>query len=393
MESQGKDEEYKHSIWEIYLKEWETASPEKKADLNKRMHRWQGLVDNGWTVQQAYYKAMEEELALRVPEEPSGKQLAITSPPRMRKAPFIILALALAAAIVYSVVITREKGALNAELESVQSTLASTQSDLTTTKQTLASTQAELGPIKETLASTQSELSSTEQTLASTQSELSSTEQTLVSTQSELISTEQTLASTQSELSSTKEKLTSTEAELELYKETGIEVFSSVQPRYEKGGIPKSEVYLENEPTATNPTWQELIAFLFADPTDDETYWEPMFNCTNFAEMLHNNAETAGIKAAFVAVFFEGEEVGHALNAFKTTDKGLVYVDCTGHEILIFGSSAEWDKIAYVEKGKEYGAVGINRATSPEYSYYEQIGKWLSDWEPWDIVKSIEIHW
>ena len=61
---------------------------------------------------------------------------------------------------------------------------------------------------------------------------------------------------------------------------------------------------------------------------------------------------------------------GHALNAFNTTDKGLVYVDCTrGFSTPIiaeFTDSAkreerEHDKIAYVVEGKEYGLISIDK--------------------------------
>ncbi len=55
------EEEYRHSVWEIYSKEWATANREKQAQLNKRMLRWQDLMKNGWTPSQAYYKVMEEE--------------------------------------------------------------------------------------------------------------------------------------------------------------------------------------------------------------------------------------------------------------------------------------------------------------------------------------------
>jgi len=41
MESQNKEKEYEYNIWEIYRKEWETANNEKRAELNKRMNRWQ----------------------------------------------------------------------------------------------------------------------------------------------------------------------------------------------------------------------------------------------------------------------------------------------------------------------------------------------------------------
>ena len=60
MESQDNEKEYERSVWEIYRKEWETASPEKKVGLNKRMRRWQELMKNGWTAQQAYVQVMGE---------------------------------------------------------------------------------------------------------------------------------------------------------------------------------------------------------------------------------------------------------------------------------------------------------------------------------------------
>ena len=54
-------EEHKHNVWEIYRKEWATATPEKRVELNKRMLRWQELMKNGWTPSQAYYEVTEEE--------------------------------------------------------------------------------------------------------------------------------------------------------------------------------------------------------------------------------------------------------------------------------------------------------------------------------------------
>lgn len=54
-------EEYKHSVWEIYRKEWETASNEKRTELNKRMNRWQELMKGGLTASQAYIRVMQGE--------------------------------------------------------------------------------------------------------------------------------------------------------------------------------------------------------------------------------------------------------------------------------------------------------------------------------------------
>lgn len=402
MESQDKEKEYEKNVWEIYRKEWATASNEKRTELNKRMSRWQELMKSGLTVQQAYYKAMEEELVFGVAEEPSGKQVAIPPASRLRKAPLIFLSLALVASIVYCIVITTEKDALNTELESVKSVLASTQSDLT-------STQADLSSTKQTLASTQADLDSTEAELSSTKQTLSSTQGKLDSTQADLGTTKQTLVSVQNKLDTTTVELEATEAELKLYKDTlGGEIFSGVQPPYTKAGLGLSGEYVDltNSLVATNPTWSQLKAFLRADSTDDRNYSKFEFNCTDFSEMLHNRAENKGIKTAFVAVTFSDRDIGHALNAFKTTDKGLVYVDCTGPTLLedlteeflvqFYGESyaIEWDKIAYVMKGKEYGAISINRATSPEYSFYNHIDKEsLGVFKSGNIVESIKIYW
>jgi hypothetical protein len=62
MELPDKEKEYEHSIFEMYRKEWATASPDKKTELNKRMHHWQELMKSGLTAQQAYIRVMGEEI-------------------------------------------------------------------------------------------------------------------------------------------------------------------------------------------------------------------------------------------------------------------------------------------------------------------------------------------
>jgi hypothetical protein len=111
-----------------------------------------------------------------------------------------------------------------------------------------------------------------------------------------------------------------------------------------------------------------------ADATDKRKYileGPGAFVCADFAEAVHNNAEAAGIRAGWVGLAFEGTNDGHALNAFETKDKGLVYIDCTNSGIT--GSqhaSRNWDSIAYIEKGKKYGVLPIERVLSVEYDFY-----------------------
>jgi hypothetical protein len=126
-----------------------------------------------------------------------------------------------------------------------------------------------------------------------------------------------------------------------------------------------------------------LKDFIASDNTDSYIYDLNYFPCGAFAEMLHNHAEVSGIRAAWVALDLVEKTTGHALNAFETTDRGLVYVDCVGDtsqpetaqyqsdkKYKRFGVRVNNDRIGYVQVGKEYGVISLAVAASPSYSYY-----------------------
>ncbi|MHB8085266.1 MAG: hypothetical protein ACYDHZ_05540 [Dehalococcoidia bacterium] len=176
--------------------------------------------------------------------------------------------------------------------------------------------------------------------------------------------------------------------------EGGVEVYNGVQPPYLRTKIVDAgdvgNVHLVTNPVAKNPTWQQLKDFIKQDKTDDDTYNTVVNPCGAFAETVYNNAEASGIRAAFVAITLGDSNMGHACNAFETTDMGMAYVDCTGMTIQeslsgsdqhlspdgkqarIFGQATSHDKIAYVAVGQELGFISMEVADSPEYSYYEQ---------------------
>lgn len=153
-------------------------------------------------------------------------------------------------------------------------------------------------------------------------------------------------------------------------------------------------VYLADNTYAVNPTWDELIEFLKLDYTDRTLYEDQSFVCADFAEKLHNNAEKASIKSAFVSINFEDVNEGHALNAFNTTDKGLVYVDCTGSTTAL-DKLDSYDKIAYIEIGKEYGLVSIYYTKTPDYKFYDdrKNRNLRGFFESVGIVKDVDIFW
>ena len=111
-----------------------------------------------------------------------------------------------------------------------------------------------------------------------------------------------------------------------------------------------------------NPTWAELYTLLIQDDTDTITYDSQSYDCSGYAITIRDHVNRLGIRAAYVEIELPGS-AGHALNAFDTTDKGLVYIDDT-----------EGDKVGYVKAGQPYGTIGIDAVktkyiacdTSPE---------------------------
>lgn len=91
-----------------------------------------------------------------------------------------------------------------------------------------------------------------------------------------------------------------------------------------------SNVVIKNRENTHDPTMAELRAFLKSDRTNDIIYVKGSFDCNSFAVMLHDNSEANGIRCSIVLIRFNGSCAGHSLNAFQTTDEGLVFVDDTG---------------------------------------------------------------
>jgi len=155
-----------------------------------------------------------------------------------------------------------------------------------------------------------------------------------------------------------------------------------------------SPIRLWENPQAADVSWEQVKEFVMNDDTNSHTYIPGSFVCADFAALLHNRAEAAGIKAAYVSVEF-AEGPAHALNAFNTTDRGLVYIDCTGpgFQSPTFGDSldgqdiyAEYDKVAYIVVGQAYGLITLDKAASFDYGFYEQ---WEQQWNDYEAKVSL----
>jgi hypothetical protein len=110
-------------------------------------------------------------------------------------------------------------------------------------------------------------------------------------------------------------------------------VYSTVLPALQVGAD-GHQITLINNLTARNPTYQEVIDFIKSDQTDKIEYNSSSFVCGDYAELVHNNAERAGIKCGWVSLSLS-DGTGHACNSFNTTDKGLIWIDCTSSDHVL----------------------------------------------------------
>jgi len=181
-------------------------------------------------------------------------------------------------------------------------------------------------------------------------------------------------------------------------------------------------IVLINNNEAKNPTYLELLDFLRSDKTDQYPYQyiasvlgfyygdakdkidliriqeiidgtrqplSPMV-CADFAERLHNNAELAGIRCGYVSLDVTGytdpnnlgiaSDSGHACNVFETTDRGLIYIDCTG--ISDNYGPTNNDRIVNIQIGQQY---------NPDYVFPS--GGWIIPSGQMGVVTDMLVAW
>jgi hypothetical protein len=145
-------------------------------------------------------------------------------------------------------------------------------------------------------------------------------QQELEAAQIRISSLQATVASQESRLSTTEVELQTVKSELE----TAQNYLSSAEAELEATELKLSSLQID-EFHLHNPTLEEVASFLEEDKTDSNQYVEDKYVCSHFATDVNNNADQQGIRCAYVDVRFP--DSAHAIVAFDTTDKGLIYFD------------------------------------------------------------------
>lgn len=94
-----------------------------------------------------------------------------------------------------------------------------------------------------------------------------------------------------------------------------------------------------------NPTYKEMMEFLAGDETDSNPFIKGEYVCFDFAAELNNNAEANGLRAAYVRI--RAKEWGHAVVAFETVDRGLVFIEPQSDKDipLVIGEPYPWQQV------------------------------------------------
>jgi len=95
---------------------------------------------------------------------------------------------------------------------------------------------------------------------------------------------------------------------------------------YTESAVSSENVGSSSQATALkNPTFQELRDFILRDRVNRNEFVLNLYECRHFATDVNNNAEAKGLRCAFVLLCFDRGQ--HAVVAFDTTDRGLVYIE------------------------------------------------------------------
>jgi len=302
--------------------------------------------------------------------------------------PFVIV-------LAWGIITNANLSAARSDLKQSQLTLTQTQNELTDTKQQLTDAKTQLTTTQNTLTQTQTTLTQTQTQLDTTKTELTGTKTQLTTTQNQLTTTQNQLTGANADLATAKTQLSDAQTQLATaqtlladYKKTmqalGIAVHSNTTT-WNFNGLSWAH---NDSSQAVNPTWAQLTAFIAQDTTDQHVYNIKTYNCVNYATTVYNNAENLKIESATVTINLRNSSAGHAVNAFITSDYGLVYVDCTGS-----------DAIARIQTGKVYRAAAPNVVSPAQVnnnSWWDGLRNYYyvtNDLGGEAVVNSIDIYW
>jgi hypothetical protein len=222
------------------------------------------------------------------------------SAPIKKIALYAALAVCFAALLVLMLVNTSRLSSTKTELESTRVEFSATQTNIASAAASLSLAKIELSQAKSDLADVQKDLSCKQAELGSAKAKLEQAKASLTSAQTTYTATMATY-NTQKAASATLQGK-----------------YDLLKAEY----LAKTSVYSY---ALRDPTYQEVKDFLKADKTNTNLYITAKYVCENFSADTVANAQKQKIRNGCVQITLAG--IRHALIAFNTTDKGIIYVE------------------------------------------------------------------
>ena len=178
----------------------------------------------------------------------------------------------------------------------------------------LRETQDSLVSMQNQLTITDADLTRIETNLSTAQLNLTRTQNDLTSTLGELSTAQANLVQAQTELATALKQITSASV-----------LYDSLQADYDYLQTNYDRLTIGYGYVLSDPTYLQMKNFLASDKTDPNRYDINTYNCQNFSADVIANAAKLKIRCAFVTV--DEESSGHAIIAFNTTDRGIIYIE------------------------------------------------------------------
>jgi hypothetical protein len=172
----------------------------------------------------------------------------------------------------------------------------------------------ELNETQNTLLQVESKLETAQRQWAAAEHELNETQNTLLLVESDLATVQTRLADAEAELATVEIELNTSTERIESLEAT----LSNLRVNYER--LTTGYGYVLRD-----PSYQEMREFLARDKIDEREYIIDEYVCHHFSVDVKANSVREGIRCAYVFIGFP--EIAHAIVAFYTTDRGLVFIE------------------------------------------------------------------
>ena len=193
--------------------------------------------------------------------------------------------------------------------------------------------ETQVSNLQANISSLQSEITSLSNEKTALENQVSSLQTEATTLENEKNTLETQVSNLQANISSLQSEVTSLENEV-------IESFNlgysegeaeGYQVGYDEGYVQGVEDGPESGWYLRDPTYDEAIAFINSDETNENEYTQD-YVCYDFTADFDSNAFQVGYRCGFV--YIEFDESAHSIACFNTTDRGLIYIEPQDDEIV-----------------------------------------------------------